>query len=130
MTPSLKTALISALVFPGSGHFYLKKYFVGALLAGISLVCVYLLLSTAMEAAQAISLQIQSGEIPLDIVRIQQAISEQTAARGSITTKAATWLLVICWFAGIALPASLIPTAWAASRARPDITTIKRKVLE
>jgi len=102
MTPPLKAMLISALVFPGGGHFYLKKHFTGALLAGISLVGIYLLLSTAMEAAQAISLQIQSGEIPLDIGRIQEAISEQTAARGSITTKAATWLLVICWLAGIA----------------------------
>jgi len=102
MTSPLKAALISALVIPGGGHFYLKKHFIGALLAGITLVCIYLLLSTAMEAAQAISLQIQSGEIPLDIGRIQQAISEQTAARGSITTRAATWLLVICWLVGIA----------------------------
>jgi TM2 domain-containing membrane protein YozV len=35
MTPPLKATLISALVFPGGGHFYLKKHIVGVLLAGI-----------------------------------------------------------------------------------------------
>ncbi len=102
MTPPLKATLISALVFPGGGHFYLKKPLVGALLAGISLVCIYLLLSTAMEAAQVISLKIQGGEIPLDVMRIREEIYKQTAASGSTTTEVATWLLVICWLAGIA----------------------------
>ena len=102
MTPPLKAALISALVFPGGGHFYLKKHFAGVLLAGISLVCVYLLISTAMEAAQVLSLKIQSGEIPLDIARIRAEIYKQSAASGSATTEIATWLLVICWLVGIA----------------------------
>jgi len=101
MTPPLKAALISALVFPGGGHFYLKKHIVGALLAGISLMCVYLLVATAMEAAQVISLKLQSGEIPLDIDRIRAEIVKQSAASGSTTTGIATWLLAICWLAGI-----------------------------
>ncbi len=101
MTPSFKAALISALVFPGGGHFYLKKHIVGALLTGISLVCLYLVISTAMEAAQVISLKIQSGEIPLDIARIRAEIYKQSAASGSATTKIATWLLGICWLVGI-----------------------------
>ena len=100
MTPSSKAALISALVFPGGGHFYLKKHIVGALLTGISLVGVYLLFSTAMEAAQVISLKIQSGEIPLDMARIRAEIYKQSAASGS-TTQIATWLLGICWLVGI-----------------------------
>ena len=101
MTPSSKAALISALVFPGGGHFYLKKHIAGALLAGISLVCVYLLISTAMEAAQVISLKLQSGEIPLDIARIRAEIVKQSAVSGSTTTAIATWLLGICWLVGI-----------------------------
>ncbi|MCP4769699.1 MAG: hypothetical protein GY875_25995 [Gammaproteobacteria bacterium] len=102
MTPALKATLISALVFPGGGHFYLKKHFAGALLAGISLVCLYLLLSTAMEAAQLIALKIQSGEIPLDIARIRAEIYKQSAASGSTTAEIATWLLVTCWLVGMA----------------------------
>jgi len=102
MTPALKATLISALVFPGGGHFHLKKYFAAALLAGISLVCLYLLVSTAVEAAQVISQKILSGEIPLDIVRIRAEIYRQTAASGSTTTEIATWLLVICWLVGMA----------------------------
>ena len=102
MTPPLKAALISALVFPGGGHFYLKKHFAGVLLAGISLVCLYLLISTAVDAAQVISLKLQSGEIPLDIARIRAEIYKQSAASGSATTEIATWLLVICWLVGMA----------------------------
>ena len=101
MTPSSKAALISALVFPGSGHFYLKKHIVGGLLAGISLLCIYLLISTVMEAAQVISLKIQSGEIPLDIDQIRAEIHKQSAASNSTTIGIATWLLGICWLAGI-----------------------------
>ena len=102
MTPPLKATLISALVFPGGGHFYLKRHFIGALLAGISLVCLYLLVSIAMEAAQVISQKILSGEIPLDILRIHEEIYTQSAAIGSTRSEAATWLLAICWFVGIA----------------------------
>jgi len=102
MTPPLKATLISALVFPGGGHFYLKKHFTGALLAGISLVCLYLLMSVAMEAAQVISQKILSGEIPLDILRIRKEIYTQSAAIGSTRGEVATWLLIICWLVGIA----------------------------
>jgi len=102
MTPPLKAMLISALVFPGGGHFYLKKPFIGALLAGISLVGIYLLFSAAMEAAQVISLKIQSGEIPLDILRIREEINKQSAASATTTTEVAIWLLGICWLVGIA----------------------------
>ena len=101
MTPSSKAALLSALVFPGSGHFYLKKHIVGALLAGISLVCIYLLISTVMEAAQVISLKIENGEIPLDIEQIRAEIHKQSAASSSTTIGIATWLLGICWLTGI-----------------------------
>ena len=59
MSPPLKATLISALVFPGGGHFYLKRRFTGALLAGVSLVCLVVLVSVAMEAAQVISQKIK-----------------------------------------------------------------------
>ncbi len=102
MTPPLKATLISALVFPGGGHFYLKRHFTGALLAGVSLVCLYLLVSIAMEAAQAISQKILSGEIPMDVFRIREEIYTQSAIIGSTRGEVVTWLLVACWLVGIA----------------------------
>ena len=101
MRQSLKAVLFSAFVLPGSGHFLLKKHFQGTLLSGITILSVWALLSTALEKAQEISFKIQSGEIPLDIARITDEVTKQTAGGGTQLTDIATYLLVICWFVGI-----------------------------
>ena len=101
MSQALKAALFSAFVFPGSGHFLLKKPVQGSLLAGVSILCIWALLSTALEKAQEISLKIESGEIPLDITRITDEVSKQVAGGGTQLTDIATYLLLICWLVGI-----------------------------
>ena len=101
MSKSLKAALYSALLFPGSGHFFLGKRVQAALLASISIACVYALLSTVVERAQEISLKIQSGEIPFDIIRITEEVSRQSASDGSQIASIATYVLIICWLVGI-----------------------------
>ncbi len=101
MTKSVKAALFSALIFPGSGHFLLKKHIQGFLLAAVSIVCVYALLSTAIEKAQEISFKIQSGEIPLDISRITEEVSKQAAIDGTGLANISTYVLLICWLVGI-----------------------------
>ena len=101
MRQSLKAALFSAFVLPGSGHFLLKKHVQGALLSGVTFLCIWALLSTALEKAQGISLKIQSGEIPLDISRIADEVTKQTTGGGTQLADIATYLLVICWIVGI-----------------------------
>ncbi len=101
MSQALKAAMFSAFVFPGSGHFLLKKSVQGSLLAGVSILCIWALLSTALEKAQEISLKIESGEIPLDITRITDEVSKQVASGGTQLTDIATYLLLICWLVGI-----------------------------
>ncbi len=101
MKKSLKAALFSALVFPGSGHFLLKKHLQGAVLAGITILCVWVLASTALEMAQDISLKIQSGEIPLDVTRIMDEVSKQASAGDAQAANITTYLLLICWLVGI-----------------------------
>ena len=101
MRRSLKAALFSALLFPGSGHFLLRKHVRGALLAGISIVCLYLLVSIALEIAQQVSDEILSGQIPLDSTRIMDEVSKRTADNGSLRASLPTYLLLACWLAGI-----------------------------
>jgi len=101
MQQSLKAALFSALIFPGSGHFLLKKHVRGVLLAGVSILCIWALLSVAIEKAQEISLKIQSGEIPLDIARITDEVTKQTIGGDTQLAEVATYLLVACWLVGI-----------------------------
>jgi len=98
---ALKAALLSALVFPGSGHFLLKSNLKGALLAGVASACFYFLLSAAVEIAQEISVKIQAGEIPLEVSRITEAISKQSARSSTQQVNISTFLLISCWLIGI-----------------------------
>jgi len=101
MRKSLKAALLSALVFPGSGHFLLRKHLRGLLLAGVSIACLYALVSAAVEIAQQISDEILSGQIPLDAARIAEEVSMRSAADGSLLVSVSTYLLLACWLIGI-----------------------------
>ena len=101
MNQALKAALFSAFIFPGSGQFLLKKHIRGALLASASILCLWILLSTALAKAQEISRKIQSGEIPLDITRITEEVSRLAAGSGSQQAEIATYALLVCWLAGI-----------------------------
>jgi hypothetical protein len=98
---SLKAALFSAFIFPGSGHFLLKKHIQGALLAGLGILCTYALLSTAVEIAQNISAKILSGEIFPDITTLTEEISRQIAASDTLLADISTYLLAACWLVGI-----------------------------
>lgn len=97
MKKSSKALLYSALIFPGSGHFLLRRYLPGGLLAATALACLVVIIASVIDAAQKVSDKILRGEIPLDIERINDAVATQAAAAGTTTTTIATWLLVACW---------------------------------
>lgn len=101
MSKPLKAALLSALVFPGSGHLYLKKHVQGVLLAGISTVCLFYLVSSVVKIAQDISDKILSGEVPADIVRISELILSQLENSVIHQVNISTSLLFICWLISI-----------------------------
>ena len=101
MSNALKAVLFSAFVFPGSGHLYLRKTVQGGLLVIVSIACVTILLSIAMEKAQQISDKILSGEIPLDVARITEEITSHVATGGTQWADIATYLLLVCWLIGI-----------------------------
>ena len=101
MNKPTKAALLSAFVFPGAGHFLLKKYIPGAVLAGTALIALYFLIARTVEIALQVAARIQSGEIQLDAATITELVSEQ--ARGSETQllDIAAAVLVISWLVGI-----------------------------
>jgi len=97
MKLAYKALLYSALIYPGGGHFLLRRYALGTAYAAFATACLGTLLVRAMEIAQGISERILSGEIPLDIGQIRAEISLQAFAGGSTMVSVATWLLVGCW---------------------------------
>lgn len=101
MRKSVKAPLFSAFAFPGCGHYFLKKYVPAAILAGITLCCLFVLITSAMDISNQITLKIQSGEIPLDINKIREAILLGFTNSNAGIVKASSYLIVITWIVGI-----------------------------
>jgi heme/copper-type cytochrome/quinol oxidase subunit 4 len=101
MKKSTKAFLLSAFVFPGAGHLYLKSYILGFALIGVSLVGVYYLITTSVESALEIAEKIQSGEIQLDDATITELVSKQTSGTKSQLINIATLAIIICWVIGV-----------------------------
>jgi len=98
---SAKAALLSALVFPGIGHIYLKRYLSGIILAGVSFAAIYYLTAKMVEKSLQILEKIQSGSIPLNTRAITELLSKQSTGAESQLLSMATAVFIICWLIGI-----------------------------
>lgn len=101
MKKSSKAALLSALIFPGLGHLYLKKYFSGIILMGLSLAGILYIVSVTVDRALQIVDKIQSGAISPDVDAIMQALAQQSGGAGANLLNVATTVVVVCWIVGI-----------------------------
>lgn len=100
MKLSTKAALLSALVFPGVGHFLLGRAARGCLfLLPAALAAVYLG-SAVLQRANAIIAQIDSGALPLDPQAIAERLSGAPGAEAPLMTLAVT-IALLCWAGGI-----------------------------
>jgi len=96
-----KAALLSGLVFPGLGHFFLKKRIAGAILFGTALTSLYFLMARSVTAALRITEQIQSGEVDLNNTTITDLIATQSSTGDGQLLEFATAVLVVSWLIGI-----------------------------
>jgi len=101
MSKSSKAILLSALVFPGAGHLFLKKYITGTVLVCASFAALYLIVADILERALAIVEKIERGEISPDVATIAELLSRQPMGNESSLLDAALPVLVICWVVGI-----------------------------
>lgn len=101
MSKASRAVLLAALVFPGAGHFYLKRTAMAWLLVLISSACLYQVISTAVVTANSLSNKILQGEIPLDIDKISAAVSTELANNSTPWLSVSSWLLLACWLIGI-----------------------------
>jgi len=99
MKAKTKAVLISALLFPGLGHFVLKRAMRACLFIVPTLLAIGVLLRTTLALADRLVAEIQSGALPLDIPLIMERIS---AAGGDDTsTNVASLVIVVCWLGSI-----------------------------
>lgn len=101
MNKATKAALLSALVFPGTGHFFLKKQLRGIILTGATLAALTVIISQAITKAQQIVEKIQLGEVQLDVTAIAELVSKQAAGTDAQQLNIASLALLICWLLGI-----------------------------
>lgn len=93
--------MLSALVFPGLGHLYLKKRLAGSVLIGASFAAIYYLISKAVANALQVVEKIQSGDVQLDVVAITELLSKQSTAAELQLENIATAVFIVCWIIGI-----------------------------
>lgn len=97
----MKAALLSAFVFPGVGHFLLRKYISGTVLAGTAFAGLYFLIAKTVETALQISEKIQSGEVQLDAATITELVSKPATATDAQLLNIAAAVLFVSWLIGI-----------------------------
>jgi hypothetical protein len=100
MKAKTKAALISALLFPGLGHFVLKRAMRGCLFIVPTLLAIGVLLRTTLALADQLVAEIQSGALPFDIPLIMERIS--AAGGDDAATNAASLVILVCWVGSIA----------------------------
>jgi TM2 domain-containing membrane protein YozV len=79
MNRPLKAALLSALIFPGAGQFFLKKYISAVYFAAFAGVGLYLLFSNLMVIAQDIIDKAHGDEVENDLAAILELVHLQLA---------------------------------------------------
>ena len=101
MDKSTKAVLLSALVLPGAGHVFLKKYIMAFILVGISICGVYYIMSIALSKATDIIYKIQLGEVQPDLISIMELVSKQSNITDTQSVNIATTSIIVCWVVGI-----------------------------
>ena len=101
MKRSTKAALLSALVFPGVGHLYAKRFSLGLLLAAGSAFALYFIVSSAVSKALPIAERIQREGAPLDAEAIARLVSEQSLGADDSSMSIAAIAFLVFWLVGI-----------------------------
>jgi hypothetical protein len=100
MKTSIKAALLSGLVFPGAGHFYLKRYLPGILLTIASSLAIYLIAANAVQTAFEIVDEIQSGIVQPDLDAITAIVTKKMHQNEDATNNQ-TIAFIALWLIGI-----------------------------
>ncbi|MGB5200728.1 MAG: hypothetical protein WBN68_03710 [Sedimenticolaceae bacterium] len=101
MKRSTKAALLSALVFPGVGHLYAKRFSLGLILAAASAFALYFIVSSAVSKALPIAERILREGVPLDADAIARLVSEQSLGADNSSVSVAAIAFLVLWLVGI-----------------------------
>lgn len=104
MRKSITAVLLSALVFPGVGHLYLRSYLRGFILVAISAAALIDFIRRAWREAEIIREQLLNEINSSGIIDFERLITQTTANIHHIDSQPftiATLLLLACWLIAI-----------------------------
>jgi len=101
MKKSSKAALWSALVFPGLGHFLVRRYATGLVLLCLSGWSLYSITTTVVDSAVALTGDIQGGSMAIETGAIGEVVL-QRAQQAEQSAHIPMMVLTLCWVIGIA----------------------------
>jgi hypothetical protein len=99
MQRAVNAALLSAFVFPGAGHLYLRRHRRACLFLVPTLVAAFVFAGDVMQRASALADQVIAGTLPLDPAAIAARLQAQGGTSALETVCGA--VLVACWLGSI-----------------------------
>ena len=97
MKPSSKAASLSAFLFPGSGHMFLKLYVRGIIFIIIAGIGLFLMMEAAFSIAWTIANDIEQGKVAFDINSIRSVVEQTMGVYKDPSLQGAKWAIVISW---------------------------------
>ena len=98
MSKTAIAVMLSALVLPGAGHLYLKRFVPGFVLIAASLISLGVVVNGIMQQTQVVLEQIESEGVIPDATQMMDMAAQASNGSGDVT---ALLVLAVCWLAGI-----------------------------
>ncbi|MGH1487630.1 MAG: hypothetical protein ACRBCI_15555 [Cellvibrionaceae bacterium] len=102
MKPSSKAASLSAFLFPGSGHMFLKCYIRGIIFIAIAGVGLFLMMEAAFSIAWTIANDIDQGKVAFDVNSIRSVVEQTMAVYKDPSLQGAKWAIIVSWIVSTA----------------------------
>ena len=97
MKRSTKAACLSAFMFPGCGHIFLKCYVRGAIFLLITLVGLYFIMEAAFTIAWSIANDIQLGKVAFNVQSLHSVIQQAMGIYQEPSLISAKAAIIISW---------------------------------
>ena len=101
MKKNTKALLASALIFPGLGQYFLKRYKSSVFFIGFSIACLTYILIDVMSKAMIIANKVVAGEVEADLFVIRELVAQQQAESNSYGVLIASVSLGLIWLVSI-----------------------------
>ncbi|SQD77354.1 hypothetical protein [Moritella yayanosii] len=101
MNNTVKAVFLSAFVFPGAAHWWLKKQLAAGLYAIAAALPLYYIIDVTMTQTQLIIDRVLLAGGQLDLLRINELVIQQMASLDTQGIELATAMLLCVWLVNI-----------------------------